>query len=63
MPCGERQDVGSIEGEALSLFHCSMALEGKGAVWLQRHGEAHNPYFGASMPNCGDRTRVLAKGL
>ena len=32
---------------------CPMALDGKGAFWLQRDKEIKNPYFGASMLTCG----------
>ncbi|MBI4559624.1 MAG: efflux RND transporter periplasmic adaptor subunit [Candidatus Hydrogenedentes bacterium] len=32
---------------------CPMALNNQGAVWLQPDKEVRNPYFGASMLNCG----------
>ena len=32
---------------------CPMALDGKGAPWLQAKGTVANPYFGASMLQCG----------
>lgn len=35
-------------------FHCPMALNDKGAYWLQDHPEPRNPYFGASMLICHD---------
>jgi len=34
--------------------HCPMALDGKGAEWLQRGAEVRNPYFGQSMISCGE---------
>lgn len=34
---------------------CPMALDGKGAPWLQAPGEVANPYFGASMLMCGGK--------
>ena len=34
--------------------HCPMAMDGKGADWLQKSAdEVHNPYMGAKMPHCG----------
>ena len=37
-----------------NVFHCPMALGGKGADWLQSNGETENPYYGAKMFACGD---------
>lgn len=35
-------------------MHCPMAMEGKGADWLQKStDEVQNPYMGAAMPHCG----------
>ena len=34
---------------------CPMALDGKGAPWLQPPGEVANPYFGAKMLACGGK--------
>lgn len=34
--------------------HCPMAMNGKGASWLQRDRPILNPYFGASMLTCGE---------
>ncbi len=34
---------------------CPMALDGKGAPWLQPPGEVANPYFGAKMLGCGGK--------
>lgn len=50
---------GHAEEKPLSLFSCSMAFDGKGAVWLQRGGEPENPYFGAKMPKCGKLEKSL----
>lgn len=33
--------------------YCPMAFDDKGAAWLQRGEEVRNPYFGASMLQCG----------
>ena len=41
-----------FEGAVLQM-HCPMAFEGKGANWLQREEPLLNPYFGATMLNCG----------
>ncbi len=34
--------------------HCPMAFNNVGADWLQTGEEIRNPYFGASMLNCGE---------
>jgi hypothetical protein len=34
-------------------IHCPMAFDNRGADWLAPSRDVHNPYFGASMPNCG----------
>lgn len=41
-----------FEGAVLQM-HCPMAFDGKGASWLQREEPLLNPYFGATMLNCG----------
>ena len=34
--------------------HCPMAMDGKGADWLQTSAdEVQNPYMGTKMPHCG----------
>ncbi len=42
------------EGETLSLAHCPMAFDNKGADWVQRGTQVSNPYFGSMMLRCGD---------
>lgn len=44
---------------ALGIYHCPMALEDRGARWIQRVGAVENPYFGASMLSCGSLQRAL----
>ncbi len=35
-------------------MHCPMAMDGKGADWLQKSAdEVQNPYMGTKMPHCG----------
>ncbi|MCA8959379.1 MAG: DUF3347 domain-containing protein, partial [Planctomycetes bacterium] len=36
------------------LAFCPMALDDKGAHWMQRGSEIDNPYFGAAMLRCGE---------
>ncbi len=52
---------GPPPGPPLRVFHCPMALDGKGADWLQREAQTANPYFGSSMLGCGDQTRILER--
>ena len=53
--------LGPPPGPPLRVFHCPMALDGKGADWLQREAQTANPYFGSSMLGCGDQTRILER--
>jgi hypothetical protein len=39
--------------EALLIAHCPMAMDGKGARWVQRGTALKNPYFGSQMLACG----------
>ncbi len=41
------------------IFHCPMALEGKGAFWLQKDKETRNPFFGSEMIGCQDSIKEL----
>lgn len=40
--------------------HCPMAMQNRGAWWLQQSEEVRNPYFGASMLKCHDRLEKIA---
>jgi len=44
---------GVYEGKILYKMNCPMAFNNKGADWLQTDRDIRNPYFGASMPKCG----------
>lgn len=40
--------------KTMHVAHCPMAMDGKGANWLQKSkDEIHNPYMGKKMPHCG----------
>ena len=45
---------GHHESKKVFRFECTMALDGKGAVWLQDNKKTQNPYYGegGSMPGC-----------
>ena len=51
--------IAKIEGKGLAhgkvfKMHCPMAMEGKGASWIQdSDAQVRNPYYGASMLACG----------
>jgi len=47
----------------LYLKHCPMALDDRGADWLQADPDTRNPYFGASMLECADDVELLGRGL
>ncbi|UIJ38313.1 efflux RND transporter periplasmic adaptor subunit [Desulfobaculum bizertense] len=38
---------------------CPMAFDFKGAIWLQKSTEIHNPYFGQAMQTCGEVQKQL----
>lgn len=53
------QRFGLKDGPPAYLIHCPMALDGKGADWLQEDTKINNPYLGAAMPECGDVVRQI----
>jgi hypothetical protein len=46
--------------DPVSVAHCPMALDGKGARWLQLGKELKNPYFGSEMSACGSIEATMA---
>lgn len=50
--------AGSSEVQARR-FHCPMAMDGKGAYWLQDSEVVANPYYGESMLRCGSQVEVI----
>jgi Cu(I)/Ag(I) efflux system membrane fusion protein len=46
----------------LTVAHCPMALDNKGAKWLQLGETLANPYFGAEMLRCGTVEKSVAAG-
>ncbi len=48
--------------EAVRLAHCPMAARNEGALWLQQGAVVDNPYFGASMLDCGEIRTEVAPG-
>lgn len=44
---------GPVGEQELSLAHCPMAFDFKGADWIQRGTQINNPYFGDAMLRCG----------
>jgi len=53
------RQFGIPENQALYRLHCPMAFNNKGADWLQRDQDTRNPYFGASMPKCGEVAEII----
>ncbi len=47
------KDFGTGKNPNIYLMHCPMALDNKGADWLQKDPELRNPYFGSMMLRCG----------
>jgi Cu(I)/Ag(I) efflux system membrane fusion protein len=55
------KQFGIPAGQKLYILHCPMAFNNKGADWLQTDKETHNPYFGATMPTCGQVTEEIGQ--
>ena len=53
------EQFGIPETQQLYRIHCPMSFNNKGADWLQADKEIRNPYFGASMLNCGEVTEEI----
>ena len=53
-----------LEGDrTVSVFHCPMAFDNRGADWLQWSGtRTENPYFGSGMYRCGSEQQVVPTG-
>lgn len=47
--------------ETVYKVHCPMALDNKGAFWLQNSEDVKNPYYGASMLMCHDSKEKILK--
>ncbi len=47
---------------AVRLAHCPMASQCEGAFWLQQGTVVDNPYFGASMLDCGEIRKEVGPG-
>jgi Cu(I)/Ag(I) efflux system membrane fusion protein len=41
------------------VFHCPMAMDSRGADWMQPSPGTENPYYGSQMFTCGSQTEVL----
>lgn len=41
------------------VVHCPMALDGKGASWLQANDDILNPYYGEAMLKCGAVEEII----
>ena len=54
--------LGSATDEPILRYHCPMAFDWRGADWLQNKHGTENPYFGASMFQCGSEDEVIWAG-
>lgn len=45
--------------EKIYIQHCPMANNNKGADWLSFYKDIKNPYFGATMLNCGEVIKII----
>jgi len=56
------REFGVFDPGPVYVLHCPMAFNKTGADWLQKQPETANPYFGKSMPACGQIIETLSKG-
>ena len=54
------EQFGIPENQQFYRIHCPMSFNNKGADWLQADKEVRNPYFGASMLNCGEIVKTIS---
>ncbi len=54
--------LGTGGRHTVTVFHCPMAFNNKGADWLQDNDDLRNPYFGSMMLTCGEKKEVLVTG-
>lgn len=45
---------GFVRAGPIYELRCPMAFENRGATWLQKDKPVRNPYYGKSMPTCGE---------
>ncbi len=55
----EEISVSGTRGSRLRHIHCEMALDGRGASWLQEDSGIRNPYYGSAMLECGTLRQAL----
>ncbi|MBI2794506.1 MAG: efflux RND transporter periplasmic adaptor subunit [Ignavibacteria bacterium] len=48
-------------GETIYYQFCPMFQDQKGAYWLSATKEIKNPYYGPTMPTCGETKEIIAK--
>lgn len=41
-------------------LHCPMAIDSRGAIWLQNDDQVKNPYLGSAMLQCADRVEQIS---
>lgn len=58
----EMTEYFGLEKDRVFKEFCPMAFDDEGAYWLSESEEIRNPYFGASMLNCGEVTTTYRKG-
>ncbi len=46
-------------GKKVYYSHCPMALDNKGADWLNETAAIQNPYMGTRMPTCGTVEKII----
>ena len=55
-------EFGAPAERKLYRVHCPMAMDNRGAWWIQKGDQVSNPYFGESMLRCADITEPIGAG-
>ena len=53
------KSFGTVEERKIFRLFCSMAMDNKGAHWLQPDEKTRNPYFGTQMLMCGEIVETI----
>jgi Cu(I)/Ag(I) efflux system membrane fusion protein len=53
---------GNPLASSVRVAHCPMAMNGKGARWVQTESKVGNPYYGSEMLECGSIEREVPPG-
>ncbi len=53
------ENFGLVGPDPVYLYHCPMARNNEGADWLQGDKKLLNPFYGGTMPKCGNLVEAV----